>query len=399
MKLLAIETSCDETGLAVLEATGDLTHGQFRVMGEALFSQAKIHEAYGGVFPTMAKREHAQNLAPLLQAALQEAGLFREERHELPEAHYRLIEKLLVREPEMAKRLVELLKRIEKPRISAVAVTVGPGLEPALWVGVNAARVLSLVWELPLIETNHIEGHLVSSLTTLNDDGVYHLKDVAFPVTALIISGGHTDLIHMGDWNSYRYLGTTRDDALGEAYDKVARMLGLPYPGGKHIEQLAMEARKEGLEAPFDLPRPMLKSGDLDFSFSGLKTATMYALKDWKKEHGEELSDEAKRMFALEFENAVFDVLVLKIDEALRAHGGKTLVVGGGVSASATLRKVVGQLLKNQHPEVTLALPERKIATDNAVMIGMAAALRAEHALTPTGTLSEVKAKGDLRLA
>ncbi|NBD73968.1 tRNA (adenosine(37)-N6)-threonylcarbamoyltransferase complex transferase subunit TsaD [Patescibacteria group bacterium] len=398
MKLLAIESSADETGVAILEVTGDPTDAHFRVLGEALFSQSKIHEAYGGIYPTMAKRNHAQNLTPLLQATLQDADLFRQASRTLSEEELTRIDRILRREPDLATRLIELLRRIERPQVDAIAVTVGPGLEPALWVGVNAARVLSLLWQLPLIETNHIEGHLVSALTSPDEEGVFHLRDVAFPVTALIISGGHTDLIHLEDWGAYRYLGSTRDDALGEAYDKVARMLDLPYPGGVHIERLAAEARKQGLEAPFDLPRPMLKSGDLDFSFSGLKTATMYALKDWKREHGDELTEDDKRLFALEFENAIFDVVVLKVDQALREYGGRTLVVSGGVSASSKLRTVIRKLLEHHHPDVQLALPEPQLSTDNAVMIGMAGALRVEHALTPTGELSEVRANGNLRL-
>lgn len=398
MKILAIETSCDETAVSVLETRGDMGAMEFTVLGNALYSQVSIHQAYGGVYPAMAKREHAQNLAPLLQSALQEAELFVQDKHELTEEQYVFIDKTLKREPALAKGLVELLERIDVPQIDAIAVTTGPGLEPALWVGVNAGRTLAHLWNLPFIPTNHLEGHIVSSFTKPIDDRSFSLGEVAFPVLGLIVSGGHTELVHMTDWKHYNKIGGTRDDAIGEAYDKVARMLDLEYPGGPKISRLANAARKEELEAPFDLPRPMMHSGDNDFSFSGLKTAVMYTLKQYKKEHGPELTDHDRKLFALEFENAVFDVLAVKVDKALKSNEAKTLVVGGGVSASLPLRKLLAGLLEHNHPDVALALAEPEIATDNAIMIGMAGALRADGALNPD-QLDEVRAQGGLKLS
>ena len=396
MKILAFETSCDETAVAVVEAEGEPDAMTFRVLGNALFSQASLHQEYGGVFPSLAKREHAKNLMPLLQAALTEAQLWEEVPHPLPEEERRHLEKLLRREPDLARALVALVARIAAPSVDALAVTTGPGLEPALWVGVNAGRALAHVWRLPFIPTNHLEGHLISALTKPLDDRSYSLSEVAFPVLGLIISGGHTEMVYMEDWHAYRRIGGTRDDALGEAYDKVARMLDLPYPGGPRISRMANTARKEGLEAPFDLPRPMLHSDDHDFSFSGLKTAVLYTLKEYKKQHPE-LTQEDKRLFALEFENAVFDVIAMKVSRALKLYDAKTLVVAGGVSANLTLRKMLTLLVEKHYPDVTVAFYEPELATDNAVMIAMAAALRADGALAPED-LDSVRAAGALKL-
>ncbi len=399
MNILAIETSCDETAVCVMHADGDIGEATFTVRGNALFSQTEIHKQYGGVFPSMAKREHAQNLGPLLQAALTEAELFNESPHELTNDQLHLIERLLSREPQLARNLAQLFERIEKPDIDVIAVTTGPGLEPALWVGVNAARTLALIWDIPVIPTNHLEGHIVSSLVKQIDDVTFVAKDVEFPILGLIISGGHTEIVHMHDWHNYERIGMTRDDAVGEAYDKVGRMLDLPYPGGVHIARLAEEARSEDLDSPFEFPRPMLTNDDLDFSFSGLKTSVMYALKKWKTENGD-LTDEVKKQVALSFEEAVRDVLVGKVKRALQNSDAKTLVVGGGVSANKRLREDFTLLMQEQFPDVSLSFSDPKIATDNAIMIGMAGAMRVEHAIHPGDhEFEEVRADGEMKLS
>lgn len=397
MKVLAIETSCDETAVSIINAFGSIGDAEFHVEGNALYSQTAIHEQFGGVYPTMAKREHAQNLAPLIQAALAEAEMLIDNPTPLTDEEREMIQTILKREEVLAIKLGNLLERIEKPPIHAIAVTRGPGLEPALWVGLNAAKVLSIIWNVPLIPTNHLEGHLVSSLAQKIDDKSYRLQHFDFPTLALVVSGGHTELVHMADWHSYEILGATRDDAVGEAFDKVARMLELPYPGGPHITRLAANAREEELQLPVKFPRPMQNSDDYDFSFSGLKTAVMYALKEWKKEYGEELSDDAVKMFAREFEEAALDVLIAKAKKALETYGAKTLVIGGGVSASKTLRLVFGNLIKKRFPDVTLAIAESAIATDNAIMIGMAGAMRAQDAMRPEG-VEHLRADGNLKL-
>ena len=399
MNILAIETSCDETAVCVMHAEGDIGEAVFTVRGNALYSQTAIHNAYGGVFPSMAKREHAQNLGPLLQAALTEAELFKENPHELTNDQLHLIERLLAREPVLARNLAQLFERIEKPDIDVIAVTTGPGLEPALWVGVNAARTLALIWDIPIIPTNHLEGHIISSLVRQENESTFIAKDIQFPTLCLIISGAHTEIVHMHDWHNYERLGSTRDDAVGEAYDKVGRMLDLPYPGGIHVARLAEEARAEGLDSPFAFPRPMLDHDNLDFSFSGLKTAVMYALKAWKQEHGE-LTDEAKKQVALSFEESVRDVLVGKVRKALEHSDAKTLVIGGGVSANQCLRNDFKLLLEEHFSEVKLSFSDPKIATDNAIMIGMAGAMRVDHAIHPGDhEFEDVRADGEMKLS
>ena len=231
MKILSIETSCDETAVSLVEAADDFPHATYTVLGNAIFSQIDIHREYGGVFPSVAKREHAKALVPMLDRALKEAGLLsvREERESQP---FPQMEAILTREPGLAEALTAFLHTYHKPDVDLIAVTNGPGLEPALWVGVSFAKALAHTWNVPVVPTNHMEGHVLSSLF----DGE-QVADIAFPALALLISGGHTELVLMRDWTTYELVGQTRDDAVGEAFDKVARMMGLPYPGGPEISR------------------------------------------------------------------------------------------------------------------------------------------------------------------
>ncbi len=295
MKILAIETSCDETAIAVVEAQGNEKEARFRVLGNALLSQIEIHQQYGGVFPALAKREHAKNLVPILEAALEEAELLHESLQTIsPEMRAKIAE-ILAREPGLTEQFFEFVSECETPEVDAIAVTAGPGLEPALWVGINFARALSLLWQKPLVAVNHMEGHILSALAerTRTESEKFkneksgeslYIKDIALPVLALLISGGHTELVLMREWLSYELIGQTRDDAVGEAFDKVARMLNLPYPGGPQISKLAEEARAVSEKNPYALPRPMIDSGTCDFSFAGLKTAVLYLLNDRRME-------------------------------------------------------------------------------------------------------------------
>jgi len=218
-----------------------------------------------------------------------------------------------------------------------------------------------------LVPVNHMEGHIVSSLLIDNK-----IENVELPLLALLISGGHTELVLMRDWLSYELIGQTRDDAVGEAFDKVARMMDLPYPGGPEISKLAEIARSENLEEVFNLPRPMLDSKDCDFSFAGLKTSALYTLRDI-----ENVTDEDKKNIAHAFENAVTEVLQKKTRKAIEEHGVKTLVLGGGVSANHHIRRVFEEVISMNHPDVQLFLPEAKLTTDNAIMIGVAGFYRA----------------------
>ena len=207
MKILAIETSCDETAIAVVEARGDEKSASFTVLGNALFSQVELHAQFGGVYPNLAKREHAKNLVPLLTAALEEAELLREDTQALPQEKHDTIAALLEREPGLGEATLAFLSESEVPAIDAIAVTVGPGLEPALWVGINFARALSLAWNVPVVAVNHMEGHILISLVRNEEAASYQLSAVSWPAIALLISGGHTELILMREFESYEYIG------------------------------------------------------------------------------------------------------------------------------------------------------------------------------------------------
>lgn len=392
MKLLAIETSCDETAVTVLEAHGAEDKASFRILGNALLSQIDIHREYGGVFPMVAKREHAKNLVAMLDQSLEEAGLKAGSAHELPQARIDELRALLEREEGLADALLAFLGAHENPDLDAIAVTRGPGLEPALWVGVNFAKALALVWDIPLVGANHMEGHLLSALTTPDaaDPQAFHIEDVSLPVLGLLISGGHTELVSMDDWLSYRLVGQTKDDAVGEAFDKVARMLALPYPGGPEVSKLAEQARARGNDVLPKLPRPMLGDGTCDFSFSGLKTAVLYLVK------GRDLTDAEKEEVAHAFEEAVGDVLFGKASRALAETGAHTLVLGGGVSANTHVRRTFTERIAKEHPEVALRIPEARFTTDNAIMIGIAGYYRAlrQDFMDP----ADMRADGNLSL-
>lgn len=394
MKILAIETSCDETAIAILECEGDEKSARFTILGNALLSQIEIHREFGGVFPAVAKREHAKNLIPILEAALEEAELLREDTQTFADGLPERIAKLLEREPDLGEAFLSSLSEMETPDIDAIAVTAGPGLEPALWVGVNFAKALSLLWNKPLIAANHMEGHTLSALLTEvpgTETRAFELKDVKMPLLALLISGGHTELVAANEWRDYALVGRTRDDAVGEAFDKVARMLGLPYPGGPEVSKLAERDREDERTNPYKLPRPMIDTDDCDFSFSGLKTAVLYQVKD------KELGELEKEQLARAFEDAASDVLYAKASKALAQTGALTLAIGGGVSANAHIRRVFREQLPKDHPEVSLFIPSAFLTGDNAIMIAIAGFyswLRKDFA-----DLDALAANGNLSLA
>ncbi len=219
MKLLSIETSADETAVSIVNITGDFPEATYELLGNALHSQAKLHEEYGGIFPAMAKREHAKAIVPLLKLALEEAGMYEEGNHELTQNQTEALFTDLIREPELAETLLAFLETSEKPEIDIIAVTSGPGLEPALWVGVNFAKALAKLWNISVIATNHMEGHVLASVYDVEEEN--QLSKLAFPALALLVSGGHTELVLMSGWGTYEKVGQTRDDAVGEAFDKA----------------------------------------------------------------------------------------------------------------------------------------------------------------------------------
>jgi N6-L-threonylcarbamoyladenine synthase len=311
--ILAVETSCDETAVAILAAPGEL-------LASEIASQVDLHQRFGGVVPEVASRNHLIKIEPLMQGAFEHAGC--------------------------------LLSDLD-----CIAATRGPGLLTSLLVGYNAAKGLAIAVDRPFIGVNHLEGHLLSPFFgSTNDPG----RSVN-----LIVSGGHTLLIEMERVGSYRLLGRTVDDAAGEAFDKVAKLLGLPYPGGPEIDRLA----KRGDPNRFDLPRSMLGSGDFNFSFSGLKTAVRYLL---PKLHGDFLAD-----LCASFQEAVVDVLVRKTIRAVTGRGIDVVTLSGGVSCNSRLRLKIARATEDAGIELKLARPS--LCTDNAAMIAYAAAQRFLH--------------------
>ena len=390
MKILGIETSCDETAVCVLEAQGDVSNATFKILGNALYSQVAIHKEYGGVFPAVAKREHAKNLVPLLGKAMQEAGLLVPLDTEMSaiektalvlndlDKKKQQLETLLARETGLFEDLWKFLRQYQRPVLDMIAVTNGPGLEPALWVGINFGKALAIAWNLPAYPINHLEGHVLSPLIE-----AHQLQKIAFPALSLIISGGHTELVLIKDWLDYQVIGETKDDAVGEAFDKVARMLDLPYPGGPEISKLAeqfddetMRETKEKYKVNF--PRPMINSNDFDFSFSGLKTAVLYFIKG-QNEGGNEprlevksnLTPELKSAIAKEFQDAVVEVLTTKTKKAFERHEIKNLILGGGVIANTAIRQAFEKMILSS-PHIHLIIPPISISTDNALMIAVA---------------------------
>ncbi len=420
MKILSIETSCDETAVSVVEANGGLTEPYFHVLGNALFSQIKMHAEFGGVVPTLAKREHARNLPPLLIEALTQTDALKKTDNKYSEETWRHIETILAKENNLYPHFREALEHIARPDIDCITVTAGPGLEPALWVGISFALALGKLWTLPVIPANHMEGHIASVLMNVSGqddahqslDG-HHPFDVQFPAVALLISGGHTEIVSVTGWGKYEVIGQTRDDAVGEAFDKVARLLGLPYPGGPEISRLAEMAREQivsgEMTATVHLPRPMIHSGDLNFSFSGLKTAVLYYIRDYVTENkSSEQTDPLplhsllpltkKIDIAREFEDAVADVLLAKTTQALDEIGAQTLIVAGGVISNKKLRETF-TALENEYAGLRVKIPVRDMATDNAVMIACAAYLQTQlHPELLSEPQKNIIAQGNLKL-
>jgi tRNA N6-adenosine threonylcarbamoyltransferase len=315
MLVLGIESSCDETGLALYDTERGL-------LAHALHSQIAMHREYGGVVPELASRDHIRRALPLLEEVLERAGTACSE-------------------------------------IDAIAYTQGPGLAGALLVGASIANALAMAWDKPTIGIHHLEGHLLSPL--LVDE------PPPFPFVALLVSGGHTQLMRVTDVGVYETLGETLDDAAGEAFDKTAKLLGLGYPGGPEVSRLA----EFGTPGAVVLPRPMLHSGDLDFSFSGLKTAVLTHV---KKLGGTNICEQAKADLARGFVDAAVDVLAAKSLAALKKTRLKRLVVAGGVGANRQLREALSAAAKKRGFDVHY--PDLSLCTDNGAMIALAGALR-----------------------
>lgn len=343
MIILAIETSCDDTCAAVLEIKGK-KNPRFRILSNVVSSQVEIHRKWGGVYPFLAKREHQKNLPIVLKKTLKEAG---------------------------------------DPKIDLIAVTVGPGLEPCLWVGINFAKDLATAWKKPLVAVNHLEGHLLSFLLLRNKKSKIQnpndkqnpkskFQNIEFPAIALLVSGGHTQLVLMKKFGEYKTVGETRDDAAGECFDKVARILGLGYPGGPAIAAEAAKLQAASCKLQANLPRPMIYQNNYDFSFSGLKTAVLYLTKQLTAD-GKKLTIRQKRKIADETQQAIIDVLIHKTLKAAKEFKAKTIILGGGVVANEELRKQFSYKLQATSYKLKFLAPSKIFCTDNAAMIALSA--------------------------
>ncbi len=339
MIILGIESSCDDTSVALL----DCTDKGCIVLSEKTASQIDVHKKYGGVVPEIAGRMHAEKIIPLIE---------------------------------------EILKDQVKP--DAIAVTAGPGLITGLIVGVEAARTLSMVWNTPLIATNHLQGHVYSVELTPG-------QKIEYPAVALVVSGGHTEIVEIKEAGSYKVLGATKDDAAGECFDKVAKLLDIPYPGGPQISKLAMNGKIDAI----NLPRPMIKEPNFEFSFSGLKTAALYWLRDHKLaatnptmlgkifswlpgQLGISADPITREDFCASFEQSVVDVLTHKTLKAVEKIKPKTLILAGGVSANKKLRETLQKNITDNFPETKFLCPELKYCMDNGAMIAVAGYYQAQ---------------------
>ena len=345
--ILAIETSCDETAAAVLRFADNKAWPRLHALSSVVRSQIALHAKMGGVVPEAAARAHVKNILPVTEKALKDG-------------------------------------RVSLEQIDLIAVTYGPGLVPSLIVGVEFAKALAFATRKPVLPVNHMAGHLYSPLAKIESLKLKP-KDI-FPQIALIVSGGHTLLVLMQNEKHYKVLGSTVDDAAGEAFDKVAKLLSLPYPGGPEVSRLAALG-----QASIEFPRPMLHQKNYDFSFSGLKTAVLYHVRD----KGPKLSLREKQDVCASFQNAAVDVLVKKTLRAAQAFRAKSVALSGGVSANALLRHTLAAECKKLHLE--FFVPEFKLCTDNAEMIGIAAGFMLHNGKKPISP-EKIQANPSLQL-
>ncbi len=330
MKILGIETSCDDTCIALLESEkGKKKIPNFKIISNIVSSQTEIHKKWGGVYPTLAKREHQKNLPLVLKKTLRKAKL---------------------------------------SEVDAIAVTTGPGLDPSLWTGINFAKEIAEQYNLPIIPINHIEAHLLISFFTL-EKNILVSEKINFPAMGLIVSGGHTQTILIEELGKYKVAGETRDDAAGECFDKTARVLGLGYPGGPAIASEAanfLSGNPDNYQFSVKLPRPMMYTKNFDFSFSGLKTSVLYRHQSFSLET-KSLPEYLPAM-AHEIQQSIIDVLIHKTMKAAEHYNAKTIVLGGGVAANNELRKQLKLKIKTFNPEIKFLVPPQKLCTDSALM-------------------------------
>lgn len=318
MRVLGIETSCDETGVAIFDSNEGL-------LAHALHSQVELHASYGGVVPELASRDHVRKVLPLIRQLFHDAG-------------------------------------VEASSLDGVAYTAGPGLVGALLVGASVGRSLAWSWGIPAVGVHHMEGHLLAPML--------ENEPPPFPFVAMLVSGGHTQLVEVARFGHYQLLGESLDDAAGEAFDKTAKLLGLPYPGGPELAKLA----EQGDPSRYRFPRPMTNRPGLDFSFSGLKTFALNTLQEAEKQEGGVISQQTRADIARAFEEAVVDTLLIKCRRAVRQTNIKTLVLAGGVSANRRLRQRIDEMMNKEGGAAYYPRPE--FCTDNGAMIAYAGCQR-----------------------
>ncbi|MBI2405914.1 tRNA (adenosine(37)-N6)-threonylcarbamoyltransferase complex transferase subunit TsaD [Candidatus Microgenomates bacterium] len=333
MIILGIETSCDETAASVVEGEKS-RRGPLRILSHVLATSAGMHAKTGGIIPEVAAREQVRSILPIIQEAIENCKL-----------------------------------KIEN--LDAIAVTMGPGLIGSLLVGVETARTLAYVWNKPIVPVNHLVGHIYANFIREFTNSKHQIpNEPQFPALALVVSGGHTDLVLMRGHSDMKWIGGTRDDAAGEAFDKTARLLGLPYPGGPAIAAAAA-AKFEARNPKFELklfPRPMIDEENFDWSFSGLKTAVGREFQKRKK-----ITEEDKKQFAAEIQEAIVDVLVTKTIRAAKKFKPKSLLLGGGVAANQRLREEFKLKIENLKLKINLHVPQPLLCTDNASYIAAVA--------------------------
>lgn len=345
MIILGIDTSCDDTCIAIIGVKSK----RLEIKSNIVSSQIKIHRRYGGVFPTLAKREHRKNLPIVFKKAISKA---------------------------------------KNPKIDLIAATIGPGLEPCLWEGINFAKNLAKKLNLPIVPVNHIEAHIFSNFLSHFQLLTFNI----FPAICLVVSGGHTQLIFMERIGKYKLLGETRDDAAGECFDKVARLLELGYPGGPAIEKFAKyKIRKTKYN--IHLPRPMMNQKNYEFSFAGLKTAVLYDFQKRPKKASK--LKQYKVEMAKEIQQTVVDVLVRKTIKAVQNIKSKTILIGGGVAANEKLRRQFVAHCKVQNIKCRILIPKKEFCTDNAVMVAVAGYC---HRFESTRNFDKIRAKANLKI-
>jgi len=354
MIILGIDTSCDDTCISVLE----VKNKKFNFISNIISSQVKLHAKYGGVYPFLAKREHQKNLPVVLKKALKQTKL-----------------------------------ALNKSQgVDYIAVTVGPGLEPCLWQGINFAKDLAEKLKKSLISINHIEAHILANFVGEKSQ-IPSAKSQLFPAICLVVSGGHTQLILMKGIGKYKLIGETRDDAAGECFDKVAKILGLGYPGGPAIDAEAATLNLKPLTLNLRLPRPMIYQKNYDFSFSGLKTAVLYDFRSRSPKI--QKSKIYIQEMAAEVQQAIIDVLIYKTIKAAKDFRVKSIILGGGVAANDELRKQFMSIVKCQMLNVKFFVPPKNLCTDNAAMVAATAYF---HQKTAAKDLKKIKANANLKI-